>query len=182
MKSADAPHRPRTLDEFLAVFLSTCLFSSYIPVTMLRFMPAGKIKHYLSEHKKTGAGFIGSVCGLFTFLLLPVFVVNSYWAVILGFVLALWASHKAESLLGVKDDPRIIIDEWIGMWVAAWGFYPTWGGSLLLAFAFFRFFDVVKGPWGKSLQKLNGGWGILMDDVVAGLLANFCVRLVLFFF
>jgi phosphatidylglycerophosphatase A len=179
MKSAEILNKPKTLTDFLSLFLGTCFFSSFIPVTMLQFMPEGRLRHYLSEHKKTGAGFIGSVAGLVTYFVLPISLANSIWLLILGFALSIWAAGRAETLFGVKDDTRIIIDEWIGMWVAAWGLAPHMGFGIILAFVLFRFFDVVKGPWGKALQKLRGGWGVVMDDVVAGIIANVCMRLVM---
>ena len=84
-------------------------------------------------------------------------------------------SHFAEQALGEKDDARIIIDEWIGAWIALWGlrFADPW--VWVLAFVAFRFFDALKGPL-KPLQKIKGGWGVTLDDVAAGVLANVLAR------
>ena len=70
-----------------------------------------------------------------------------------------------------KDDPsEIVIDEWVGQWIALWliphSFY--WGFA---SFLLFRFFDISKlGPV-QGMDDLKSGTGIMMDDVVAGILA-----------
>lgn len=73
------------------------------------------------------------------------------------------------------DDPRIVLDEVIGMGIAllASGGYPV-----LVAFAFvlFRFFDIVKpGPIGWLDANLKGAGGVLADDILAGIAAALCV-------
>ena len=70
-----------------------------------------------------------------------------------------------------KEDPsEIVIDEWVGQWIALWliphSFY--WG---LASFVLFRFFDISKlGPV-QRMDDIKSGTGIMMDDVVAGILA-----------
>ncbi len=70
-----------------------------------------------------------------------------------------------------KEDPsEIVIDEWVGQWIALWliphSFY--WG---LASFVLFRFFDISKlGPV-QGMDDIKSGTGIMMDDVVAGILA-----------
>jgi len=70
-----------------------------------------------------------------------------------------------------KDDPsEIVIDEWVGQWIALWliphSFY--WGFA---SFVLFRFFDISKlGPV-QGMDDIKSGTGIMMDDVVAGILA-----------
>jgi len=70
-----------------------------------------------------------------------------------------------------KDDPsEIVIDEWVGQWIALWliphSFY--WG---FVSFILFRFFDISKlGPV-QGMDDIKSGTGIMMDDVVAGILA-----------
>ena len=70
-----------------------------------------------------------------------------------------------------KEDPsEIVIDEWVGQWIALWliphSFY--WGFA---SFILFRFFDISKlGPV-QGMDDIKSGTGIMMDDVVAGILA-----------
>lgn len=165
--------------DFWAVCFSTCFFLSYIPAQFLKYLPFGTARHYLEVHKRTGAGFVGSICGVLTFLLLPPHLAGSLLFIMIGLFFAVVVSQRAERISGIKDDARIVVDEWIGMWIATWGLGQMIGFPLLLAFILFRLFDVVKGPWGRWIQRMPGGWGIIMDDVVAGILANICLRIIL---
>lgn len=76
------------------------------------------------------------------------------------------------------DPKEIVIDEWAGLFVtySIAGSVEPW--SIILGFAFFRFFDISKvGPVGAA-EKLPGAWGIMLDDVVAGVLAGLMVLLI----
>jgi phosphatidylglycerophosphatase A len=89
--------------------------------------------------------------------------------------LAVAFSHMAEELnvFGDKSDPgQIVIDEAVGMLIALWGLSaPISWWQVALAFAAFRFFDIAK-PWPvNAAQRLPGGWGVVADDVAAGLYA-----------
>lgn len=80
--------------------------------------------------------------------------------------------------LGRPDPGRIVIDEVCGQLIAC-AFLPGTWLAAGLAFALFRFFDIVK-PWPiRRLEKLPEGWGIMADDVAAGLAAALTARLVL---
>jgi phosphatidylglycerophosphatase A len=72
---------------------------------------------------------------------------------------------------GVADDPRIVLDEWLGLWVALLG-CPKAALPALGGFALFRFFDIVK-PWPVSWadRRVGGGLGVVLDDLLAGGLA-----------
>ncbi len=72
----------------------------------------------------------------------------------------------------LHPDPSIVvIDEIVGMWVALL-FLPKEMPAILLAFAAFRLFDIVKPPPVASLERAARGWGIMLDDVAAGVYAN----------
>jgi phosphatidylglycerophosphatase A len=133
-------------------------------------------KKSLTEEKWTGAGFVGSVWGLVTYLFLPHELASSAAALCVGILAAILLSGIAEKSMKSHDDPRIVIDEWIGAWIALWTMPQTLSTEVLLAFILFRVFDTFKGPWGRSLQKLPGGFGVVLDDVMAGFLANIIVR------
>jgi phosphatidylglycerophosphatase A len=91
--------------------------------------------------------------------------------------LAVWISHEAESLLGVKDPGAIVVDEIAGMAVACWGL-PFSLPSAIVLFGLFRLFDIFKPfPVGWLDRRLTGGLGIVADDVAAGILANLVYRL-----
>lgn len=125
--------------------------------------------------KWTGAGFLGTVEGLLLWPLLPE-APGPYAAVVAAAVAAsCWICGRAERSLKSHDDSRIVLDEVVGFWVAAAWLPRTWTAALL-AFALFRFFDAVKLPPYKWLERLPGGAGIVMDDVGAGVVANLLVR------
>jgi len=87
------------------------------------------------------------------------------------FVLGVWACEKTSQNLGVDDFGGIVIDEIVAMWLVLAVAPATWWGWLL-AFALFRFFDIIK-PWpiGWCDARLKGGLGVMVDDVVAALFA-----------
>jgi phosphatidylglycerophosphatase A len=89
-------------------------------------------------------------------------------------------SGRAESIWG-HDAGKIVFDEIVGFLVTValvrLDVFGGPGGGLLLAFFLFRFFDIVKPfPAGRS-QGLPAGWGVMADDVIAGVYANLTLRL-----
>lgn len=79
-------------------------------------------------------------------------------------------SGEAERLRGQKDPPCVVIDEIVGFWLAAFR-VPTEITSYSLVFLLFRALDIWKPV--PQLERLPGGWGIMVDDALAGILANF---------
>lgn len=78
---------------------------------------------------------------------------------------------------GRKDPGQIVIDEAAGQMIAFYGLAgPGWG--MFLAFVLFRFFDVFKPFPVDASQKLPGGWGVVVDDLLAGLYALGALRLI----
>jgi phosphatidylglycerophosphatase A len=89
---------------------------------------------------------------------------------------AVSAAHASE--LGRPDPGRIVVDEVCGQLIAL-AFLPPGWLPVGIAFALFRFFDIIK-PWPiRKLEKLPAGWGIMADDVGAGLAAAAVARVVL---
>lgn len=120
---------------------------------------------------------VGTLWGLVTLPLLP----EGAWfwpLVVLGIVGASWTAGRAEVVLGQHDDTRIVVDETVGFWVAAAG-VPRTAGALAAAFVLFRLFDATKPPPCRRLEALPGGFGVVMDDVGAGVYANLLTRLAL---
>ena len=87
--------------------------------------------------------------------------------------LSIWSIPEAGRRLGEPDHGQIVIDEWAGMWLVAFGLNTltelTVGMGLLIGFIGFRIFDIAK-PWAVSWceRKIPGAWGVLMDDIAAG--------------
>ncbi|MDR1856173.1 MAG: phosphatidylglycerophosphatase A [Desulfovibrio sp.] len=88
------------------------------------------------------------------------------------------AATRAERLLGRKDPGEVVVDELLGLWVVLLPFQDVGMGTLVAAFLFFRVFDILK-PWPVSASEnwLPGGYGIMIDDVLAGIYAMPCVAL-----
>jgi phosphatidylglycerophosphatase A len=80
------------------------------------------------------------------------------------------AAGKTEKDLGIKDPSCVVIDEVLGMGVALLWVPRTWP-FLIMGLVLFRIFDIWKPPPIKKLEKLPGGWGIMLDDLLAGLYA-----------
>ena len=101
------------------------------------------------------------------------------WGVVVLALLpiAVWSSGEAEKTLGTDAKP-IVIDEVMGMLVG--GFGVAMGSrplvSLALLFVLFRIFDIWKPLGIDRSQKLPGGWGVVVDDVLAGVLTNVVLR------
>lgn len=85
-------------------------------------------------------------------------------------VFAIWVSDKAEKIFGRKDPSKVVIDEVAGMLITLIAVPLDW--KLLLAgFVLFRLFDIVKIAPARQCEKLPGGVGIVLDDVVSGIYA-----------
>ena len=95
-------------------------------------------------------------------------------------LLGVWAATQAEQALGQTDASAIVIDEVVGMLIALWGLPLDRYLFVILGFGLFRLFDIIK-PW-PALERLPGGWGVMMDDVFAGLLALGVWRALAWFF
>jgi phosphatidylglycerophosphatase A len=85
-------------------------------------------------------------------------------------VVGIWASQRVEAVLGRKDPGVIVIDEVAGMMVAVL-LLPRTPGVLLCAFLLFRLFDIWKPFPAGEAQALRGGFGVVVDDLIAGVYA-----------
>lgn len=107
---------------------------------------------------------------------------NTTMPMIIASVVTLFVSvyfaGAAEEFMG-HDSRKIVIDEWAGMFISLI-YVPLTLTGFLAAFFWFRFFDVVKLPPASQAEKLPGGWGVTMDDVVAGVQANILTHLTLY--
>ena len=126
-------------------------------------------------------GTAGSLAALPLYYLLTMLSLPAYVTVVsIAGIAGIWICDRASRELGVHDHPGIVWDEFVGMWIAATALPadPLW---LAFAFLSFRFFDIIK-PWPVSWldRNVRGGFGIMIDDVAAGLLAFASVQLTIF--
>lgn len=141
-----------------AVFFATGGYTGYIP-----FAP----------------GTFGTIPGLFLcFLLSKIQFLPALLITVLFIAFAVWTSHEAEQVFGKKDPGSIVIDEMAGILVTLLGFPFTWP-VVLSGFIVFRVLDILKPfPIRYLDRKLTGGFGIVIDDVVAGIIGNLLLRVV----
>lgn len=152
------------------LFFATGAYLSYLPGWM--WSKVGRVQ------KRGGEGFLGSLEGLLVSLLMPKNAKIFLMTIILGSLAAFWLCGKAEKILGRHDDGRIILDEILGMMCAAF-LLPHTVKAYLLAFLLFRIFDMFKVFPCNWFEKLPGGYGVVADDLCAGVMANLAAHLVL---
>ena len=142
-----------------ALFLSTGFYIGYAP-----FAP----------------GTLGSFEGLFFCYLLSKIPLGAALVATLIFIaLAIWIAHEAEKVIASKDPGCIVIDEVAGMMVTLLGL-PFTPVVALAGFLLFRVLDVFKPPPIRTVErKMTGGVGIVLDDILAGIIANLILRLIL---
>ena len=79
-----------------------------------------------------------------------------------------WAADRLEPFWG-EDPSRVVVDEMAGVWISLLAAPAGHAGYGLAAFALFRFFDIFKPLGIRRMEKLPGGWGVMMDDILAGI-------------
>jgi len=140
-----------------------------------------------SGYLRPASGTWGSAAAILLYLPVASLNVPSLWwawglFLLATFFIGTWASFAGERITQKKDSGKIVVDEFVGQWVtltfapatAATGMWSLWGWSpqhvvvLAMAFFLFRLFDVWKPTPIRQLQSLRGGWGVMVDDVLAG--------------
>ena len=92
-------------------------------------------------------------------------------------ILGIWSANVLQEEWG-HDPGRIVVDEMVGIWISML-FIPFSLLNLLLAFGLFRLYDIWK-PWiVKKAEDLDGGLGVMADDIVAGVFANITLQFVI---
>lgn len=142
------------------------------------------MKNFFVKFIATGAfsGFIQPFSG--TWGTIPALAISYFfignnplilWPIaIVTIFISIWAATEAEKLWG-HDNKKIVIDEWAGMFITLL-YVPVSIQNYIIAFVMFRFFDVAKVPPASQFERLKGGYGITMDDVMAGVYACFATH------
>ena len=124
-------------------------------------------------------GTLGTLAAIPVYYFLSRIPSPLYEVTLVGFLfLSVWVSGNAEIFFGKKDDQRVVIDEVMGflitmLWVPKTVLFVTIG------FFLFRFFDILKPFPIRRLEKgFKGGFGVVLDDIMAGVYANIVLRLV----
>lgn len=141
----------------LAHFIATCGYVGYFPLA---------------------PGTVGSAVGVAIYVSLQTF--GSAWALGLTMVGAsvagIWAAGVVERHQEKKDPSIVVVDELAGMLLSVWWIPVNWLG-LVVGFFVFRLLDIVKPFPCRQSERLGGGLGIMMDDLIAGLYTNVLLRL-----
>jgi phosphatidylglycerophosphatase A len=123
-------------------------------------------------------GTFGTLAAVALYLLLPTMPVMVYCLfLLLTFALGVWLCERTARDIGVHDHGGIVWDEFVGYWLTMLLAPPGWFW-IVLGFVLFRFFDIVK-PWPIRWLDANveGGFGIMIDDVLAAVMALICMQL-----
>lgn len=121
-----------------------------------------------------------------TLLAVPLYLLISQWdllsytaLVVLAAGLGIWICGVASRQLQVHDHPGIVWDEFVGYWITMWAIPADWVW-IVAGFLVFRVYDILK-PWPISVldRKVGGGFGIMIDDIVAGFMACLTLHIAL---
>ena len=113
-------------------------------------------------------GSWGSLGALLLWLLLPITFSVHLSVIIILFVLGVYSSSKMAKYLDEHDPSEVVIDEVVGMGISLF-MLPHNFWLYLLSFILFRIIDILKPSFIYRIQNLPGGWGIMLDDVMAGI-------------
>jgi len=129
-------------------------------------------------------GTMGSLAIALVFLLLPPYltIVPQISVLVILFAAAVWSAQQMamahrQAASGKIDPQEVVIDEAMGMAITL-AFVPLNLKTIALGFLLFRILDVTKPFPVRRFEKLPGGWGIVMDDVMAGVYANLSLQII----
>lgn len=128
-------------------------------------------------HSPLMPGTLGSLAGLLIYCVvkdkLPIYA----FSIIFLFALGILFSTEAEKIYKRKDAQMIIIDEACGMMLALFLVpYNIW--LVIVGFILFRIFDILKPPPARAIEKFSGAFGVMFDDIIAAIYANFILQVI----
>jgi phosphatidylglycerophosphatase A len=124
-------------------------------------------------------GTFGTITAVPVFLLLNGTTLWVYLSItMMMFVIGIWICGKTAEKLNVHDHPGIVWDELVGYLVTMTAAPKGWTW-IIIGFVLFRIFDIVK-PWPISIadKRISGGFGIMLDDVIAGIFSLVILQLI----
>ena len=117
-------------------------------------------------------GTVGTLAAIIPYLWFAQFDLWLYSAMlVVTFILGVWLCDKTSKDIGVKDHGGIVWDEFVGFWITMFAAPAGWLW-IVIGFVLFRIFDILK-PWPIAWadKKVEGGLGVMLDDVIAGFMA-----------
>jgi phosphatidylglycerophosphatase A len=128
---------------------------------------------------KKGGGTIAAAACCILWILMPAAHLTNLRQVLLTIVisvLGIWSGNAVDEVWG-KDSSKVVVDEVAGMMVALL-FIPVQLNFVITAFVLFRFFDIAKPLFIRRMELLPKGWGVMADDLLAGLYTNLILELI----
>lgn len=145
----------------------------------MNFLERLVVTGFYSGYSHIASGTCGTAIALIVYALLPELSTVTWIAgLVILFLVSVYLSTKGEAEWGHDPSP-VVIDEVIGFFVSV-AFLPQ---SLLLgvaAFFLFRALDILKPSPAREAESLPGGWGVVLDDVAAGVYTNLILRVALY--
>jgi phosphatidylglycerophosphatase A len=160
--------RTTTLADRLALLWGTGFGTGYSPLVSGTVGTLVGIPLYLLLHRFT-FGLFGPAVGLTLYLTVTAVL----------FMAGVVAANRLEARFRTRDPSQVTADEVVGYLVAACAISPSLA-SVAVTFALFRIFDIIKPFPARRSERLPGGWGIMVDDLWAGLYANLAARVCLY--
>jgi phosphatidylglycerophosphatase A len=129
-----------------------------------------------------GGGTIAAIVTCLTWWMLQpegIFNTRMIAVTVAVIIIGTWSSTVVEKDWG-KDSRRVVIDEVAGMCISLL-FVPITVQWIVTALVLFRFFDIVKPMYIRRAEALPGGWGVMTDDILAGVYSNIVLQGVIYF-
>ena len=123
-------------------------------------------------------GTAGSLFAILILYLLPISNTVLIILIVLFTVLGIWSASVIENEKG-NDPSIVVIDEVVGQWISLL-YIPFSVVPVILAFILFRFFDILKPFPIDQSQNLKGGFGIMVDDILAGIYSNLIIHFIIY--
>ena len=127
------------------------------------------------------SGTVGSLAALIIYLIPgfeKLFIIIP--AIITFMIYGIYLGNKFEAEYG-KDPSQCTVDEVVGMWISLVAL-PKTVGIIIIAFFLWRILDIIKPPPARNLERLKGGLGIMIDDVISGIYTLIIMHLVVYLF
>jgi len=148
--------------------------------------PRSRIKFFLQAAVASGffTGYFPFAPATVTsfFSLVPVYFLSrqpflAAGVIVVVFFLGVYLADELERVWG-KDPARVTIDEIVGTFITFF-FNPVSFAGLAVGFVLWRGFDILKLPFINRVQAVRGGWGVMLDDVLASICANLVLRVLI---
>lgn len=131
---------------------------------------------YMPKGGGTVAAAVACIIWYYAFDQAPVAITAGVTLLITAY--GVWGAGKMEPLWG-KDSSKVVIDEVAGMFISLL-FVPVSIPNILAGLVLFRFFDIAKPLLVRRTEQLPKGWGVMGDDVLAGIYANIILQIMLY--